>query len=55
LKELRGTKIWLRLIQQITLITPAEKLDNILQEIEELIRIFVTSIKTAQMNKCSMH
>lgn len=50
LKELRETKRWLKLIQRIPLIEPAEKLDRILEETEELIRIFVTSIKTAKEN-----
>ncbi len=49
LKELRETKRWLKLIQRIPLIKPAEKLDGIQQETEELIKIFVSSIKTAQI------
>ena len=53
LKELRETKRWLKLIQQIPLIEPAAKLDSILEETEELIRIFVTSIKTAKANDSS--
>ena len=48
LKELRETQRWLLLIQRIPLIKPAEKLDNILQETEELIKIFVSSIKTSE-------
>ena len=51
LKELRETKRWLKLIQRIPLIEPSGKLDNILKETEELIKIFVSSIKTAQNNK----
>lgn len=51
LKELRETKRWLKLIQRIPLIEPTEKLDSILKETEELIRIFVSSIKTAKTNK----
>ena len=50
LKELRETQRWLKLVQRIPLIEPAEKLDGILEETEELIRIFVTSIKTAKEN-----
>ncbi len=50
LKELRETKRWLKLIQRIPLIKPVNKLDRILEETEELIRIFVTSIKTAKGN-----
>jgi len=48
LKELRETQRWLMLIQRIPLIKPAEKLDRILQETEELIKIFVSSIKTTE-------
>ena len=48
LKELREAQRWLMLIQRIPLIKPAEKLDNILQETEELIKIFVSSIKTTE-------
>jgi four helix bundle protein len=51
LKELRETQRWLRLIQRVPLIKPPEKADSILGETEELIRIFVSSIRTAQKNK----
>jgi four helix bundle protein len=47
LKELRETQRWLKLIQRIPLLQKPELLDEILQETEELIKIFVTSIKTA--------
>ena len=47
LKELRETQRWLRLIQRVPLIKKPELLDDILEETEELIKIFVTSIKTA--------
>lgn len=47
LKELRETQRWLRLIQRVPLIEKPELLDDILKETEELIRIFVSSIKTA--------
>ena len=47
LKELRESQRWLKLIQSVPLINRAEMLTDILQETEELIRIFVTSIKTA--------
>jgi len=53
LKELRETKRWLKLTQRIPLIGPAAKLDSILEETEELIKIFVTSIKTAKANDSS--
>jgi len=48
LKELRETHRWLKLIHRVPLIKQTELLNDILQETEELIRIFVTSIKTAE-------
>jgi four helix bundle protein len=53
LKELRETQRWLKLIQRVPIIKKPELLIGILQEIEELIKIFVTSIKTAEKNKNS--
>ena len=47
LKEFRETQRWLKLIQKVPLIKKPELLSDILQETEELIKIFVTSIKTA--------
>ncbi len=43
----KGTQRWLKLIQKVPLIKKPELLNNILEETEELIKIFVTSIKTA--------
>ncbi len=51
LKELRETKRWLKLIQRVPLLNSSEKLIEILQETEELVKIFVTSIKTAESNR----
>ena len=51
LKELRETQRWLRLIQRIPLIEKPEVLKDLLVETEELIKIFVTSIKTANKKK----
>ena len=48
LKELRESQRWLKLIQGVPLINRPELLDDILQETEELIKIFVSSIKTAE-------
>ncbi|MDD5207603.1 MAG: four helix bundle protein [Desulfobacterales bacterium] len=48
LKELRETHRWLKLIRRLPLIKSTEQLDDILQETEELIKIFVTSVKTAE-------
>jgi four helix bundle protein len=50
LKELRETLIWLIIIQRKPLIEPPEKLDPLVQECNELIAIFVTSIGTAKEN-----
>jgi hypothetical protein len=44
---LRETQRWLKLIQRIPLIEKTELLNNVLNETEELIKIFVTSIKTS--------
>jgi hypothetical protein len=41
----------LKLIQRVPLINKPKLLDDILQETEELIKIFVTSIKTAEKKK----
>ena len=51
LKELRESKRWLKLIQRVPLIKPPERVNDILQETEELIKIFVSSIKTAEEKK----
>ena len=50
LKELRETKVWLRMIVKANLINPASKLDPLLVENNQLISIFVTSINTAREN-----
>ena len=51
LKELRETHRWLKLIQRVPLIQKPELLTSILEETEELIKIFFTSIKTAEKKK----
>jgi four helix bundle protein len=48
LKELRETRIWLLMIVKAGLTEPASKLDPLINENNELISIFVTSIKTAK-------
>ena len=48
LKELRETFRWLKLAQRTPLIKPAAKLDPLLAECDELIRIFVTSLRTSE-------
>lgn len=51
LKELRESKRWLKLIHRVPLIKSPDKLEPLLQETEELIKIFVASIRTAKKNK----
>jgi len=48
LKELRETQRWMKLIQRVPLIRKPELLNDMLKETEELIKIFVASIKTAE-------
>jgi len=50
LKELRESKRWLKLIQRIPLVKPPDRIDEIINETEELIKIFATSIRTAEKN-----
>jgi four helix bundle protein len=53
LKELREIQRWLKIIQRILLIKKSELLNDILEQTEELIKIFVTSIKTAEKKRNS--
>ena len=48
LKELRETRIRLLMIVKANLIKPASKLEPLINENNELISIFVTSVKTAK-------
>lgn len=48
LKELRETERWLKLVQRVPLVKKPEHVDPLLTETDELIRIFVASIRTAQ-------
>jgi four helix bundle protein len=48
LKELRETKRWLLLIQRVPLIKSVGHLDPLVSEMDELIRIFVASIRTTE-------
>jgi len=48
LKELRETKIWLLMIIRAKLVKPVSKLEPLIDENDELISIFVSSIKTAK-------
>jgi four helix bundle protein len=51
LKELRETYSWLKVIKRLKLISYIDKPGNVFVETEELIKIFVTSIKTAGRRK----
>src|SRR5205085_8481049 len=49
LKELRETRTWLKFIRKMALL-PAEAVDPLLRECDELVAILATSIKTARRN-----
>jgi len=51
LKELRETRVWLLIIVKANLIKPALKLEPLIDESNQLISIFVASVKTAKQNK----
>jgi four helix bundle protein len=51
LKELRETRIWLLMIVKANLIKPTSKLEPLINENNELILIFVTSVKTAKQKE----
>ena len=53
LKELRETKISLTIIKRKPLLTSSEIMEMALKESDELIAIFVKSIKTALINNLS--
>jgi four helix bundle protein len=48
LKELRESRRWLHLIKRVPLVSKPEKLDPLIAETEELVRIFDCSIRTAR-------
>jgi len=50
LKELRETKRWLRLVGRVKRLESPANFVTCLNEVEELIRIFVASIRTAEKN-----
>ncbi len=50
LKELRETRVWLLMIKKAKLIEPS-KLESLLDESNQLLSIFVTSLKTAMAKK----
>jgi four helix bundle protein len=51
LKELRETRVWLKIIRKTKMIKPESKLKLIIEENNQLISIFVASINTARENK----
>jgi len=51
LKELRETRRWLRLIIEVPLIDIAGSAETLLDETEQLIKIFAASIRTAAGNR----
>jgi len=53
LKELRETKIWLQIIHYKRLTKSGSQTQSLITECDELISIFVTSVKTAEKNKRS--
>ena len=52
-KELRESRRWLRLVHATPLIAKPELLCPLINEAEELVRIFTASIHTAQRNRKS--
>jgi four helix bundle protein len=51
LKELRETRVWLLMIQQAALLKSSASLKPLLEEVNELISIFVASVKTASKKR----
>jgi len=50
LKELRESMRWIKLVVRVPLIKETAKTNRLLGETDELIRIFVASIRTAKTN-----
>lgn len=48
LKELRESERWLKLIKKANLLPDSVNLPSLLNETDQLIRIFITSIRTAE-------
>lgn len=51
LKELRETKRWILLVKQVPLPCDPNMADMLLDETEQLVKIFVKSVQTARNNK----
>jgi four helix bundle protein len=50
LKELQESQLWILLIQRAKLLTPAKRLEPILTECSELLKILASSRRTAKAN-----
>jgi len=50
LKEIRETLVWLKIIERKALWN-SEKMQSIIQECNELVAIFISSVKTADKHK----
>ena len=50
-KELRESRRWLRLVQRAELVAKPGLLTGLLTEAEELVKIFASSIRTANRNR----
>jgi len=53
LKELRETRVWLLIIRKANLIKAESDLELLIDECNQLISIFVSSVKTAKQNNTS--
>jgi len=51
LKELRETKVWLQIIHRKRMTKSGSQAESLIVECDELISIFVKSVKTAEKNK----
>ena len=51
-KELKESRRWLRLVQRVPLLRPAN-VQPLVDETEELVRIFAASLRTARNNEKS--
>ena len=51
LKELRETRVWLLISAKANLVKSASHLDSLIDENNQLISIFVTSVKTARQQR----
>ncbi len=54
LKELRESRRWLRLVICVPMIDPVSRVEPLVSECEELIRIFFVSVRTARENGTSV-